>query len=135
MAQTVMTNVEKTAEAGQAGAERQAEATQALADQAAPMLRLVLDRTGPAMQEVVQAESDLAGLWLNTVREQAQLSLDTVRRLADVRDWPTAFRVQGEFARQSLTLLQEGVLQHLKLTGAITTSLVAVAGADRREAA
>ena len=135
MAQTVTTNVEQAAEAAQMGAERQAEATQALADQAVPMLRLVLDRTGPAMQEVVQAESELAGFWLHTVREQAQLNLDTLRRLADVRDWPTAFGVQGEFARQSLTLLQEGVLQHLRLTGAITTSLVAVAGADRRAAA
>lgn len=135
MAQTITTNVEQAAEAAQAGAERQAEATQALADQAAPMLRLVLDRTGPAMQEMVQAEGELAGFWLNTVREQAQLSLDTIGRLAAVRDWPTAFRVQSEFAHQSLALLQEGVLQHLKLTGAITTSLVAVAGTDRREAA
>ena len=135
MAHAVTTRIGPAAEAAQAGAERLAEATRELADQAAPMLRLVLDRTGPAMQQVVRAESELAGVWLGAVREQAQLNLDTMRRLAAARDWPTAFRVQSEFARQSLTLVQEGVLAHLKLTGAIATSLAGMAGAEQRQAA
>ena len=72
------------------------------------MLRLVLDRTGPAMQEMVQAESDLAGFWLDKVREHTQLTMDTMRRLAAARDWRTAFTIQGEFVRESMALFQEG---------------------------
>lgn len=135
MAEAITANVEQAAEATEARTQRLVDATHDLADQAAPMLRLVLDRTGPAMHEMVQAESDLAGFWLDKVQEHTQLTMDTMRRLAAARDWRTAFTIQGEFVRESMTLFQEGLLQHMKLTGTITTSLIAAGGANQREAA
>ena len=57
---------------------------------AAPMVRLVLDRTAPAMQDMVKAESDLATFWLEMTRDQAQHTIETMQRLAGVRDWREA---------------------------------------------
>ena len=54
------------------------------------MVRLVLDRTAPAMQDMVKAESDLATFWLEMTRDQAQHTIETMQRLAGVRDWREA---------------------------------------------
>ena len=83
----------------QSGTERMLDAAKDLTEQApSPMVRLVLDRTAPAMHDMVKAESDLATFWLEMTRDQAQHTIDTMQRLAGVRDWREALDLQSQLS-------------------------------------
>ena len=101
----------------------------------APTLRLVLDRAAPAMQELVRAESDLASFWLESARDHTRLAFETMQRLASTRDWKSALTIQAEYLRESMVLFQEGMLQQMRVTSDMTTSLMSPRGEQLKDAA
>ena len=128
--------VAQTTEAMNAGTERVLEASRDFAESVrAPMVRLVLDRTAPAMQDMVQAESDLATFWLEMTRDQTQHTIETMQRLAEVREWRDAFEIQSDYFRTSMARMSEALLRQMKLVGSMTKSLMAASRADLRDAA
>lgn len=100
-----------------------------------PMLRLVLDRTAPAMQEMVRAERDLATFWIELTRDQSEHTIETCRRLAEVRDWREAFQIQSDYLQRSLGRMGEAMARQLKLARVMTTSLIAVGRTELKDAA
>ena len=127
----IQATVEETTRKGAAHVLEQVEE---LAERA-PMLCLVFDRAAPAMRELVRAESDLAGVWLETTRDQVRLTLETMQRLALARDWTSLLTIQAEFMRESMARLQDGVLRQMRITTAMTTTLMAPRDAELTDAA
>ncbi len=130
----VAAGVEEGMTAAREGAERLMEQVEDLAERA-PTLRLVLDRAAPAMQELVRAESDLASFWLESARDHTRLAFETMQRLASTRDWKSALTIQAEYLRESMVLFQEGMLQQMRVTSAMTTSLMSPRGEQLKDAA
>ena len=56
-----------------------------------------------------KAESDLARFWLEMTRDQAQHTIETMQRLAAVRDWREALELQSEYLRESMARMAEGI--------------------------
>ena len=132
----VAEGIAATAEAVQSGTERMLDTAKELAAGAAsPMVRLVLDRTAPAVQDMVKAESDLASFWLEVTRDQAQHTIETMQRLAGVRDWREALDVQSTYLRESMARMAEGISRQLSLTHTLTNSMLDAGRANLKDAA
>ena len=104
----IQATVEETTRKGAAHVLEQVEE---LAERA-PMLRLVLDRAAPAMRELVRAESDLAGVWLETARDLVvdichSLAVFGARRFYVLN---TGFSTMRPLAQASEVLSGQGIL-------------------------
>ena len=100
-----------------------------------PMLRLVLDRTPPAMRELLEKENEFAGFWFETGRAQLEHTLETMRHLAEARDWQDMLRIQSAWLQASMARSGELTLRQLQLVGTLTSGMMASARMERREAA
>jgi hypothetical protein len=125
-----------TIEAVQSGTKRMLDAAEELAEKSPnPMVRLVLDRTGPAMQDMVKAESDLATFWLETTRDHAQHTIETMQRLAQARTWREAMELQSDYVRESMARMSEAMSRQLAVTRALTTSMLETGRGNLKDAA
>jgi hypothetical protein len=132
----VADGIAATTEAVQAGRERMLDTAKELAEHApTPMVRLVLDRTAPAMHDMVKAESDLATFWLEMTRDQAQHTIETMQRLASVRDWREALDLQSDYLRESMARMAEGISRQLNLTRTLTYSMLDAGRGHLKDAA
>ena len=68
--------------------------------------------------------ADLARFWLDLVREQMQRNLDTMQRLAAVRDWREALEIQNEYMRESMAGMTQGMHRQMDLAGTMTSRLL-----------
>lgn len=120
----------------QSGTERMLNAAKDLTEQAlSPMVRLVPDRTAPAMHDMVKAESDLATFWLEMTRDQAQHTIDTMQRLAGVRDWREALDLQASYLRESMARMSQGISRQLTLTRSLAGSMLDAGRSKLKDAA
>lgn len=120
----------------QSGTELILDAAKDLTEQSpTPMVRLVLDRTAPAMHGMVKAESELANFWLEMTRDQAQHTIDTMQRLASVRDWREALDLQASYLRESMARMSEGISRQLTLTRSLAGSMLDAGRGSLKDAA
>ena len=132
----VVEGIAAATEAVQSGTERALDAAKELAREGAtPIVRLVLDRTAPAMHDMVKAEGDLANFWLETTRDQAQHTIETMQRLAGVRDWREALDVQSDYMRESMARIADGISRQLTLTRNLAGSMLDAGRANLKDAA
>jgi hypothetical protein len=69
---------------------------------AAETARRTTERAAPASREALAAESELMGSWLELGRDQVEHNLETLRRLASIRDVRELAELQQEYVRRSL---------------------------------
>ena len=136
VADTAAEAVGKTAEAVTAATERTIEGARDMAERARrPMVRLMSGQAAPEMAELVGAEADLARFWLDLVREQMQRNIDTMQRLAAVRDWREALEIQNEYIRESMAGMTQGMHRQMDLAGTMTSRLLATGREGLKDAA
>ena len=68
---------------------------------AEPMLSLVREHAPPAMRAIVEKESELASVWFEIGRAQLEHTLETMRHLAEARDWQDRMRIQAAWLQAS----------------------------------
>lgn len=146
MAQATRTNDESTGERDGGAAARMAAANGAARigtrDFGAGAARSGADERGraerPSGAETPSTapEGELAGLWLGLAREQMRHNLETLRRLAEARDWREAMVVQSDFVRDSITRTADGMCRQVDVAAELATgALAAVEEATARKAA
>lgn len=134
---------EKAAEAAaemtrqvQEGMEATLDKAQKLAEEmTSPMLRLVLDRTPPAMRELVEKENELASFWFATGRAQLEHTLETMRHLAEARDWQDMLRIQNAWLQASMARSGEITLRQIQLVGTLAGGMMTSAKKELHKAA
>lgn len=104
-------------------------------EMASPMLRLVLDRTPPAMRELVEKEGELASFWFETGRAQIEHTLETMRHLAEARDWQEMLRIQSAWLQASMARSGEIALRQIQLVGTLTGGMMTSARKELHKAA
>jgi uncharacterized membrane protein YqiK len=122
-AEAAMRPAEAAAQGGLRAVETGGAAAEAGADMAARGSRQAADAAGQTMQQIVtsasgatrryhaaasqvfKAEGDLAGFWLELMREQVAHGADTFSKLAATRDLGEAFELQSTLVRRSFERL------------------------------
>ena len=120
----------------QDGTETALDEAQKLAEEVtSPMLRLIFDRTSPAMLEVVEKEGEFASFWFETGRAQLEHSVDTMRHLAEARDWQDMLRIQSAWLQATMARSGELALRQVQLVGTLTGGMITRAQKERNKAA
>ena len=92
-----------------------------------------IGRQQGAASAAVEAEGELAGLWLELTREQVARNVELLGRLAAARDWREALEVQHGFVRESLDRAGRLNSRYLELVWRALAS--AGRGGERKKAA
>jgi hypothetical protein len=108
---------------------------QDVANRSADTARRTFDASARGAKSVFNAENDLARLWLETASEQFRHNVETLQRLAAVRDWHEAVDVQGAYVRESLERTARLVEAYLDVTGAAAQRMLSAGQKEWRNAA
>jgi hypothetical protein len=79
---------------------------------------------------VLKAEGDLAGFWLELVREQVAHGAETFGKLATTRDWREAVELQGTLVRGGFERMGRLNGRYLETVRAVLTAAGST-GTDR----
>ena len=63
--------------------------------------------------ELLKSQRELAGVWVDLTGEQMKHNLETLRQLAEIRDWQEAINIQTGFVRDSFARLTRSISGYL----------------------
>jgi gas vesicle protein len=134
-AETAKNVSERAAETTKANVDRFAGAAREVAGRSAETAQRAFDASARGAKSVLNAENDIARLWMETASEQLRHNVETMQRLASVRDWREAAEIHGEFVRESLSRAAHVVTTQLELGNAMTKRLLSFGRENLRKAA
>ena len=100
-----------------------------------PMLKLAREHAPPAMRVIIEKESELASVWFEIGRTQIEHTLETMRHLAEAKDWQDRMRIQAAWLQASMARSGELAIHQLRLMGSLTGGLMTETGKEPRKAA
>ena len=105
-------------------AERVTNGVREAAQQASETGKRLVGNGTKAAGTMLEAESNVAQLWMDTTREQIEHNAETLRRLLAARDWREISEIQVEYLRESMTRFSHLVTAQLQIGGSVSQKMV-----------
>lgn len=125
----------ETGRAAEDAGKKTVDVAQDIANRTADTARRTFDASTRGAKSVFNTENDLARLWLQTASEQFRHNIETLQRLAAVRDWHEAVDVQGAYVRESLERMAHLLESYFDVTGAAAQRMLSAGQKEWRNVA
>ena len=125
----------ETGRAAEDAGKKTVDAVQDMANRTADTARRTFDASTRGAKSVFNTENDLARLWLQTASEQFRHNIETLQRLAAVRDWHEAVDIQGTYVRESLERMAHLLESYFDVTGAAAQRMLSAGQKEWRNVA
>lgn len=138
-AEAARRTAEQAAEAGRqaarAGAEGASRFVDAGVEQARRAMGIVAEAERRAAEQSSEAASDLGGLFVGLVSEQARHNVETFRALVRARSFPEAVEVQNGYLRASVERATRGTTRYVEVVSKLAAGMAAFGRGEARKAA
>lgn len=125
----------ETGRAAEDAGKKTVDVAQDMANRTADTARRTFDASTRGAKSVFNTENDLARLWLQTASEQFRHNIETLQRLAAVRDWHEAVDIQGTYVRESLERMAHLLESYFDVTGAAAQRMLSAGQKEWRNVA